>query len=54
MSHFKDLWITIWDSLDRCFLVLFSRYFRRIEMDLFLREATERIGADDALSKIDV
>ena len=22
-------------------------------MDLFLREATERIGADDALSKID-
>ena len=27
---FQDLCIMIWGSLDRCGLVLFSRYFRRI------------------------
>ena len=41
------------DSLELLDLVLFSPIFRGVLMDLFLREATERIGADDALSRID-
>ena len=49
----RDLCITILDSLELLDLVLFSPMFRGVLMDLFLREATERIGADDALARID-